>query len=359
MPIGTILLAHRVLGLGLLISNHSRERPIVYVSRSLALAALALCGWIGESIPALSADLGPRPQTPLVAPVAPPSQWQFSFTPYGWMTSVNGNATARGHTVDIDANFFDIVEKSDSLMALMGYFEARKGRLGLFTDVVWEDLTFDVHRSTDINRSVSGNPFARLPDFNVTIKGNLNIKANAQLDYQSTIVQSGVAYEVAKWGAGPASYTALDVLGGARYWNQELDISLGVAGTLNADVQADFKRLGLSVRRSVRRSAATAIARSGDLEWVDPFVGGRIRHQIAADKELMLEGDVGGFGAGSDFSWQVVGTYGFDVNCFRTPFHTVIGYRALAVDFSEKGRFGKNGVDDVQHGPVMGVSFRW
>ena len=38
---------------------------------------------------------------------------------------------------------------------------------------------------------------------------------------------------------------------------------------------------------------------------------------------------------------------------------TVIGYRALAVDFSENGRFGKNGVDDVQHGPVMGVRFRW
>ena len=41
----------------------------------------------------------------------------------------------------------------------------------------------------------------------------------------------------------------------------------------------------------------------------------------------------GGFGAGSDFSWQVVGTYGFDIHCFGTPLHTVIGYRALAVDF--------------------------
>ena len=229
----------------------------------------------------------------------------------------------------------------------------------MFTDVVWADLTFDGERRFDINRTVSGNPFARLPDFNVTIKGNLDIKANAQVDYQSTIVQSGVAYEIAKWGTSPASYTALDVLGGARYWNQELDISLRVAGTLTADVQADFKRLGLSVRRSVKRSAATAIARSGDLEWVDPFVGGRIRHQITADKELMLEGDVGGFGAGSDFSWQVVGTYGFDVHCIETPVHIVIGYRALAVDFSENGRFGKNGVDDVQHGPVVGVKFRW
>ena len=111
-------------------------------------------------------------------------------------------------------------------MALMGYFEARKGPFALFTDVVWADP--DGHRSSDINRNVSGNPFARLPDFNVTIKGNLDIKANAQVDYQSTIIQSGAAYEVAKWGSSPASYTALDVLGGARYSNQELDISLPI-----------------------------------------------------------------------------------------------------------------------------------
>jgi hypothetical protein len=159
---------------------------MVRVSRSFAVATLALCGWLGESIPAMSADLGPGPQTRLVEPVPPPNQWQFSFTPYGWATSINGSATARGHTVDIDESFIEIVEKSDSLMALMGYFEARKGPFALFTDVVWADLTFDGHRSSDINRNVSGNPFARLPDFNVTIKGNLDIKANAQVDYQST-----------------------------------------------------------------------------------------------------------------------------------------------------------------------------
>ena len=151
--------------------------------------------------PATSADLGPGPQTQFVEPVAPPNQWQFSFTPYGWATSINGSATARGHTVDIDESFIEIVEKSDSLMALMGYFEARKGPFALFTDVVWADLTFDGQRRFDINRTVSGNPFARLPDFNVTIKGNLDIKANAQVDYRSTIVQSGAAYEVAKWGS--------------------------------------------------------------------------------------------------------------------------------------------------------------
>jgi hypothetical protein len=106
-------------------------------------------------------------------------------------------------------------------------------------------------------------------------------------------------------------------------------------------------------------SKALAIASSGDMEWVDPFVGARIRHQLAPGKEVMLEGDVGGFGVGSDFSWQLVGTYGFDTSLFGTPFHAVIGYRALSVDFSENGRFGKNGIDFVQHGPIMGVTFRW
>src|SRR5262245_26185495 len=63
---------------------------------------------------------------------------------------------------------------------------------------------------------------------------------------------------------------------------------------------------------------AIAVASACDLEWVDPVVGGRMRHQFASGSEFNLEGDVGGFGAGSEFSWQAVATYGFDVNVFNT-----------------------------------------
>ena len=66
-------------------------------------------------------------------------------------------------------------------------------------------------------------------------------------------------------------------------------------------------------------------------------MGGRVRHEIAPGKELSLEGDVGGFGAGSQFSWQVVAAYGYDTMCFGMPLHAVIGYRALSVDFSDGG----------------------
>jgi hypothetical protein len=292
---------------------------------------LVACAWFAASSPARSADFSEQP--------TPAGNWEFSFTPYGWMINVDGDVTARGHTADVNQNFFQIVDKSDSLLAWMSYFEARRGRLALFTDLVWMDLGFP--GQFQVKRS----PLARFPQAVVSVRGN------AQLDYQQTIVQSGVAYEVARWQSAPGSYTALDVLGSARYWNQDVDLSLHLTGTLTAD----FERLGLKLERSRR----VAIARSGDLEWVDPVVGTRVRHQIAPGKELRLEGDIGGFGAGSEFSWQLVGVYGFHTAIFGVPLNADLGYRALSVDYSERGRFGRNGLDIVQHGPVMGVTFNW
>jgi hypothetical protein len=294
---------------------------------------VALCACIGASSPALAADLG------YAEPAQPADKWQFSLTPYAWMINVNGNATALGNTVDINDSFFQIVEKSDSLLAWMSYFEARKGKLALFTDLVWMDLGFP--GSIDVRRT----PFARFPQVAVSVKGH------AQLDYRSTIVQSGVAYEVARWQNAPASFTAVDVVGSARYWNQDLSLSLNLTGTLDVDLE----RLGLKFNRSRQ----VAVARSGDLEWVDPVVGLRIRRQIAPDKNLRLEGDIGGFGAGSEFSWQAVAVYSFQTQCLGMPLRADLGYRALYVDFSENGRFGENGINLVQHGPLMGVTFNW
>jgi hypothetical protein len=364
-------------------------------ARFIAAIAAALGGLFAATDAATSADLGAQPR--LAEPTTPASsQWQFSFTPYGWMLNVNGNVTARGHTVDVNDSFFEIVEKSDSLLAWMSYFEARKGPFSLFTDVVWADLGFPGHAQDDFNRQASGHPFERFPGVGVSVDANLHIKGHAQLDYQSVIVQSGAGLEVAHW-SGPSSRTGLELLAGARYWNQNVDTSISLKGNFTADVTASAtfeprdvlkqilrergfrlnprrakllqhvidQRFGsgqdITLSRTVQVdvSKAVAFAQSGDLEWVDPFVGFRIRHEMGPSKELGLEADFGGFGVGSDFSWQVVGTYGFDTTCLGTPLHAVIGYRALSVDFSENGKFGKNGIDMVQHGPIMGVTFRW
>ena len=82
-----------------------------------------MCGILGARDPALGADLGPTYSEPAT------NKWQFSLTPYGWATSMNGDITARGHTVDVNESFIDIVEKSNSLLAWMTYFEATEGSL--------------------------------------------------------------------------------------------------------------------------------------------------------------------------------------------------------------------------------------
>jgi hypothetical protein len=278
----------------------------------------------------------------------------------------------------------------------MSYFEARKGPFSLFTDVVWADLGFPGHAQDDFNRQASGHPFERFPGVAVNVDANLHIKGHAQLDYQSVIVQSGAGLELAHW-SGPSSRTGLELLAGARYWNQNVDTSVSLKGNFTADVGASAtfdprdvlaqilrdrgfrprsrraklfqhvidQRFGsgqdVTVSRTVQVDVEKAVAfdSTGDLEWVDPFVGFRVRHEMGPSKELGLEADFGGFGVGSNFSWQVVGTYRFDTTCLGTPLHAVIGYRALSVDFSENGKFGKNGIDMVQHGPIMGVTFRW
>ena len=303
----------------------------------LSFRVLLVCGLAGvlaQTGPALSGGLYDGASQNNTS-----DQWQFSFTPYSWATSINGDVTARGHKAHVNEGFIEIIEKSNSMLAWMSYFEARKGRFALFTDLVWADLGFPGR--FDVIRS----PLGRFD------RATLNVQGRAQLDYQQTIIQSGIAYEIARWQSAAGSTTALDLMGSARYWNQDVDLSLRLTGTLTVDL----RELGLRLQRTRN----VAVARSGNLEWVDPVVGARIRHQMASGSDVALLADFGGFGAGSEFSWQLVGTYGFDVTCFGTPFRTLVGYRALDVDYSENGRHGTNALDVVQHGPIMGVNFRW
>src|SRR5262249_14843216 len=107
------------------------------VARCLAMAC-----WSLLITPTLAADLGALPPPPEPPPVvAPQSGWQFRFAPYAWATSLNGNATVHGIKSNVNLSFIDILQKSDSLVALMGYAEARCDRFSIFGDANWARLT--------------------------------------------------------------------------------------------------------------------------------------------------------------------------------------------------------------------------
>jgi hypothetical protein len=77
-------------------------------------------------------------------------------------------------------------------------------------------------------------------------------------------------------------------------------------------------------------------------------VGVRSRLPLAERLDLLLRADVGGFGVGSDLSYQLGA--GVDWS-FNQGFRVVVGYRHLYVDFDDDGFE----YDMATSGPLVGV----
>ena len=90
------------------------------------------------------------------------------------------------------------------------------------------------------------------------------------------------------------------------------------------------------------------------------MIGARVRYAVAPGHELFLRGDIGGFGVGSDFSWQAIGAYGFEFGAYR---HHLLGRDrlsgALSVDYVQGEGRQRYEFDMVQHGPILGISARF
>src|SRR4051794_27569839 len=87
-------------------------------------AALAL------ALPAAAAD--PPAGTHATMESKSSKTWHFEIIPYGWLTGVNGKASAGRFSQDFDVSFSDILDNLD--IGLMGAVQARSGRWALFAD---------------------------------------------------------------------------------------------------------------------------------------------------------------------------------------------------------------------------------
>ena len=93
-----------------------------------------------------------------------------------------------------------------------------------------------------------------------------------------------------------------------------------------------------------------------DKQWVDPIVGLNLRTRSEGRWHAGLYSEVGGFGLGSDFAWQIFPTVGFDVTE-----HAAIdlGYRWLDIDYESGEDLQRFKYDVLTQGPVLGIVFRF
>ena len=222
--------------------------------------------------------------------------WHYQFTPYLVLPSFNGTAGVNGRVVGSNASASDII--SNLNFAFMGAFEARKNKFVLLTDILYVNLADSNARPGPLFSS-------------------------AHTDFKAFILDPEVGYRLAeKQGA------SLDVLAGIRFWH-------------------------LSTRLELRPGVLPATQLDGSKNWVDPVFGLRGKIPLSPRFFLTAKGDLGGFGVGSHFTWQLFGGLGINVGKRAA---LVLGYRNLDVDYSDNNGFL---FDMAIRGPMLGFGFKF
>ncbi|HEU5311015.1 MAG TPA: hypothetical protein VFV24_06145, partial [Candidatus Eisenbacteria bacterium] len=91
---------------------------------------------------------------------------------------------------------------------------------------------------------------------------------------------------------------------------------------------------------------------SGDQDWWDPIVGATASLPVSRAVSLRARGDVGGFGIGSDLTWQA---HPYLDWIFMQNASLQAGYRWLDVDYENDDAFRW---DVLTQGPQVGVTVR-
>jgi len=231
-----------------------------------------------------------------VSAQAPASDtWAVTVAPYLMGAAMKGTVAVAGQEATLDMSASDIF--SNLQFGAMGFVVARKGSWGVGGDAIWMSL-----------------------GANGTAPGPLGTTASADMS------QGAFAfYGLRRLGA------SADFFFGGRV--NYLGANLRIDGPLQV--------------RSI----------DGSKTWFDPIVGLQL-HTPAAGKRwhAQVYTEIGGFGAGSTFTWQVFPTIGVNLS-ERASLE--IGYRWLDIDYSTGEAATLFKYDVLTQGPIVGFSFRF
>ncbi|MGB6191611.1 MAG: hypothetical protein WBF42_04020 [Terracidiphilus sp.] len=221
-------------------------------------------------------------------------QWHVALSPYLWLAGVHGSVGVLGRDAAVHASPADLL--SNFRFGIMATVDARHNHIVTPVDIIWIRLGDD--------KSL---PFPNIPA----------TSANVKLDEVIlTPKLGGRVVDTPKF--------KVDALAGVRYWHVAQNLSFSPS------------QLGLNF--------------SNTLNWVDPLVGGRIETELSPKATLIVFGDVGGWGAGSQLEYQFGGALGFSLS---RKWKLQAGYRYLDVDYTNGG----NLLDVTMSGAVIGATY--
>ena len=220
--------------------------------------------------------------------------WNYSASGYLFMAETDTAIDTPAFSGEATLSFSDALDNLD--FAFMGAFEAHNGQWGGAIDLMYLDLSF--------GDDTPGPLFS-----------------GVDTDLEMTIVTAVGFYRVFE-----DRQTAVDLSAGLRW--TEVDTTL------------DF-RPGVAAGRSL----------SSSVDWVDPIIGGRVRHQLTENWGLTGLADWGGFASDSE-TYQVLLTADYAIN---ESWVIRGGYRYISFEYED----GDTTLNIDQSGPIVGVTYRF
>lgn len=219
-------------------------------------------------------------------------EWRHEVAPYLWGAALDGTSGVGNVTADVDVSFGDVLDNLE--MAFMGMYRASRDRFSITTDLLYVGLG-----------ATERGPGGAL---------------EADIDIDQLALEVNAGYEVIE---------RLTLFGGLRY------------NDLSAEVRA-------------RGPLGNVVGAEGDESWIDPLVGAHYTIPITETWSATLRGDIGGFGVGSDFAWQGVATFRWQI----TPrVGTALAYRYMAMDYEDGSGRSRFKYDMSMSGPALGLVF--
>jgi hypothetical protein len=219
-------------------------------------------------------------------------------TGYLWTPGMHGTVGSHGYDAGVRASAGQLL--SHFHLGLMGVTEIRKQRLLSTIDLMWVNLADSAGRAT---------PFPEVPTL------------SARVGFNQIVLTPKVGFRVIN-----NKYFTIDGLAGIRYWN------------LGSTLQFTPAPLGGSGDFSKNQS------------WVDPTVGLRFQAPLNNFVSFTLAGDVGGWGAGAQMDYQILGALGFKL---KPRVVMDVGWRYLFVNY----RSSNFVYEAAETGFVLGVTF--
>jgi hypothetical protein len=236
----------------------------------------------------------------------PPPETEFRVGLPGWLSGLSGDFGVRGVVTDQDVKFVDLLKRIDMIAVGSLYYRYHR----------WEFM--------------ANGQYIRLSD-TAELPGILFDQAHVAL--KTAFAEAFVGYRLVN-----CRTATLSIFAGARYNYMSADID--IARNPDPRFPLIIARLGIPPSLQI----------FGEKSWVDPVIGASGKVHVWKPMSLYAKGDIGGFGAASDFAWQVQG--GLEIQVTRS-IYSLVGWRHMKYDYTSGGFTNKTALS----GPYIETGF--